>query len=238
MDTKRSHTQSPELQALPPPPPLKLPGSILPTPVAQISLSHDDIHDWEELSSSSQDTPLTPRPPSSTPPSPSTSSIAYGSPTSDLIDNIMVAAASDARGKLKAFNIHVDTLVDPPLDLQQHINQVVFAARTKDSPSGKKLYDLKRGALGKSERTAIALLVDDLLFKASLKDGEPKIAVHHELNLYDKFLPTPPTQEVAEIHKKLTSAIVDTAITYIAYDDAPHGGVATALSEEEEIKVC
>ena len=149
----------------------------------------------------------------------------------------MGSSAADARIKLQAFNIFVESTAARPALLQTHIDKVIKAPRTSSSPADKRLHQVQPQAVDANESSAIDMLVDNLLFRNEVDGGERHVFRVREAYLERRYLPAAPTSFVAKTHGSLTQPRVDTALGYILRKDADAGCMAPAFSNAEEVVV-
>jgi hypothetical protein len=148
--------------------------------------------------------------------------------------------ASDAQGKLRAFNIIVDSKVTLPRDLKKHVEDVIKAPRDRSAPSpaSKNLYSDQNKATDANKSSGVAILLENFLFKSEAKGGEKDIWLANDVHLDTIYLPQAPSQQIKNLYgDTLLQPIIDTAVGYISCKDAGDDGLLSPLTEDEEILV-
>jgi hypothetical protein len=112
----------------------------------------------------------------------------------------------DARAKLEAYHIYVDTGRDYPPALAHFVKTIIRRPREANaapSPNAKNIVKMRRWAAGQNERTAIGKVAPYLLFVGEADcdffvPSTPHITAKHDIGLNKFFLPPAPTPQVAK----------------------------------------
>ncbi|KAH6253406.1 hypothetical protein HBI38_219950 [Parastagonospora nodorum] len=189
------------------------------------------VDDWDAQAHADSPTPTSPTS-STNPDSPD------GVQSTASID--MVSVTIDDAKKLKAFNVFVPTLAKLPPLLDDFIARVVRKPRTPTdppSPAAAMLYRQQPMASRAGESGGIELLVQHLLFAGEAQGGERYIHRDAQATLSAKYLPEPPTPEVRNAFKSLSTSVCDHAIGYVTSECAVNGEVSSVFTAAEEVNM-
>jgi hypothetical protein len=148
----------------------------------------------------------------------------------------------DARAKLEAYRIFVDTGREYPPALAHFVKTIIRRPREADtapSPNAKNIVKMRRWAAGQNERTAISKVAPYLLFVGEADcdfhvPSTPHITAKHDIGLNKFFLPPAPTPQIAKTWGALSSAQPDSCLGYVTTGDARNTGTKAPFSTDDE----
>lgn len=148
----------------------------------------------------------------------------------------------DARTKLEAYRIYVDTEHAYPSALTHFIDTVIRRPRDPAgliSPNARNVVEKRRKTATSNERTAISVLTPWLLFVGEA-DGDDRgtpvlhITAKQDIGLNKFFTPEAPNPLVAKTWGKLSAAQPDSCIGYVTSRDARNAGTEALFDFNEE----
>lgn len=148
----------------------------------------------------------------------------------------------DARTKLEAYRVHVDTGHAYPPALAHYIETVIRRPRDAAipaSPNASKIIKMRRYAAAQNERTGVNKVAPYLLFvgDADFDDrvaGVPHITAKQDIGLNKFFLPPAPSTQVTKTWGALSFPLPDSCVGYVTRPDAQAAGYEAPFTSNEE----